>query len=279
MDNDALDKINPEWKDWVLKCVEDNVNPTYIWDAMVKGNFGKSQAISCVESAYRILNKPLIYKDLPFVSENNEIRVDKKNVKVTLRCEDPQLFVFEDVLSKEECSQILSFCKSKLITRSQVVSNTDGESETSNVRTSSGGFFGRGENSLISALENRLSKLLNWPLYRSETIQFLRYLPGEQYEPHQDWFKNDEAHSRQLSTGGQRVATTLVYIQRAKSGGSTYFPKLNLHINPVVGSAVTFLNMDRFGNVEENVLHGGAPVVEGEKVVLTFWQREFEFHS
>ena len=60
-----------------------------------------------------------------------------------------------------------------------------------------------------------------------------------------------------------------------KLGGSTIFPDVQLDVAPVKGNAV-FFSYDRAHPVTRT-LHGGAPVVEGEKWVATKWLREGRF--
>jgi len=143
-------------------------------------------------------------------------------------------------------------------------------------RTSHGMFFSRGENEVIQRIENRLAKLLNWPVENGEGLQVLRYQPGHEYKPHYDYFDpNEPSAATVLARGGQRVATVLMYLNEPTRGGGTTFPSVNLEISPQKGSAV-FFNYDRAHPVSRT-LHGGAPVREGEKWVATKWLRERKF--
>ena len=60
-----------------------------------------------------------------------------------------------------------------------------------------------------------------------------------------------------------------------RSAGATVFPDAGLTVNPIQGHAV-FFNYDRPLPATKS-LHGGAPVVEGEKWVATKWLRERVF--
>ena len=53
------------------------------------------------------------------------------------------------------------------------------------------------------------------------------------------------------------------------------FPTSNLKIKPRVGGAVLFHNLDQLGKVDPSSLHAGNPVIEGEKIVATYWQKIF----
>jgi len=109
-----------------------------------------------------------------------------------------------------------------------------------------------------------------------EGLQVLHYQPGAEYKPHYDYF--DPVHPGSapiLKRGGQRVATILMYLNTPKKGGGTTFPDVGFEVAPIKGNAV-FFSYDR-AHVNTKSLHGGAPVIEGEKWVATKWLREREF--
>ena len=51
-----------------------------------------------------------------------------------------------------------------------------------------------------------------------------------------------------------------------------------ISVTPKKGSAVLFYNCLPTGEVDGLSLHGGAPVIAGEKLIATKWIREGEFH-
>jgi hypothetical protein len=128
----------------------------------------------------------------------------------------------------------------------------------------------------ITRIEQRIATLLRWPVSHGEGIQVLRYRPGAEYLPHFDYF--DPVHPGSmpvLARGGQRVGTLVMYLSAPVRGGATTFPAVGLEVAPVPGSAV-FFSYDR-PDASTGTLHGGAPVLEGEKWVATKWLREGEF--
>jgi prolyl 4-hydroxylase len=78
-----------------------------------------------------------------------------------------------------------------------------------------------------------------------------------------------------LKRGGQRRATLLMYLNTPERGGATIFPDLRLQVAPTKGCAV-FFSYDR-PHESTGTLHGGAPVLQGEKWVATKWLREGVF--
>jgi prolyl 4-hydroxylase len=104
----------------------------------------------------------------------------------------------------------------------------------------------------------------------------LRYLPGAEYKPHYDYFDPTQPGTPGiLRRGGQRVASLVCYLNTPARGGATVFPDVSLSVAPVKGNAV-FFSYDRAHPVTRS-LHGGAPVLEGEKWVATKWLRQGRF--
>ena len=198
-----------------------------------------------------------------------------REVHVLATLQHPRVVVFGGLLCDEECDGLMALAAPRLL-RSETVDNATGASEVNAARTSDGMFFERGEAPLIATIEQRIAELLRWPLENGEGLQVLRYRPGAEYRPHHDYF--DPQHPgtvRILQRGGQRVGTLVMYLNTPAGGGSTTFPDVGLEVAPVRGNAV-FFSYDR-PHADTRTLHGGAPVVAGEKWVATKWLREGEF--
>jgi prolyl 4-hydroxylase len=143
-------------------------------------------------------------------------------------------------------------------------------------RSSQGMFFERSETPLIAAIEARIAKLLQWPATHGENLQILRYPPGAQYLPHYDYFDPDQPGTAELlKRGGQRVATLIIYLGEPEGGGATVFPDIDLSIAPKRGNAVFFSYAAP--DASSMTLHGGAPVIAGEKWIATKWLRQSVF--
>jgi prolyl 4-hydroxylase len=187
----------------------------------------------------------------------------------------PRVVVFGDLLADDECEALVAAAAKRLARSLTVETQTGGE--TLNVdRTSDGMFFERGENELVARVEQRIAYLLRWPLAFGEGLQVLRYAPGAQYRPHYDYFDPAEPGTPTiLRRGGQRVGTLVMYLQEPERGGATVFPDIGLEVAPKRGTGV-FFSYER-PDPGTRTLHGGAPVLAGEKWVATKWLREREF--
>jgi len=143
-------------------------------------------------------------------------------------------------------------------------------------RTSDGTYLPTACTPLVACIEQRIADLVGWPLEQAEPLQVLHYGPGAEYLPHYDYFDPDGPGAEAaLRHGGQRVATLVTYLNTPLSGGATTFPDAGLEFAAVQGNAV-FFSYDR-AHPSSRTLHAGAPVVAGEKWVLTRWFRERRF--
>lgn len=208
---------------------------------------------------------------------SNSLRLDAgdRQVAISTVMRTPDLLVLADLLSEDECLALIAAAKPRL-QRSLTVALESGGEEVHADRTSDGMFFTRGENALVAAIEARIAKLLSWPVENGEGLQVLRYGPGAEYKPHYDYFDPAEPGSATLlARGGQRVATLVIYLQEPAEGGATVFPDLRLQVVPRRGSAVFFSYSQ--AHPCSQTLHGGMPVLAGEKWIATKWLRENEF--
>lgn len=197
-------------------------------------------------------------------------------VHVLQTMRNPRVIVFGDLLSDEECEALIVAARQRLARSLTVETQTGGEALNVD-RTSDGMFFERGENPVVARLEKRIAALLRWPLEFGEGLQILRYAPGAQYRPHYDYFDPSEPGTPIiLRRGGQRVATLVMYLHEPEQGGATTFPDVGLEVAPKRGTGV-FFSYER-PDPATRTLHGGAPVLSGEKWVATKWLREREFN-
>jgi prolyl 4-hydroxylase len=145
-------------------------------------------------------------------------------------------------------------------------------------RSSSGTHFRPGENDLIQKIEKRISEATGCPLENGESLQVLNYQIGGEYKPHFDYFApEDEGSKIHVMRGGQRVSTLVIYLNDVEAGGATIFPEVGLSVIPKKGSAVYFEYCNSLNQLDRLSLHGGAPVLKGEKWIATKWVRQNKY--
>ena len=109
----------------------------------------------------------------------------------------------------------------------------------------------------------------------AEPAQVVRYLPGQKYNEHHDFFdRAAPSFAAKTRVGGQRLATVLAYLREPDSGGRTSFPSARVGFDPRKGDALLWWNLKEDGKEDVMTLHAGEPVVSGEKWALNLWLRE-----
>ena len=212
---------------------------------------------------------------MPFIdTTRNRIVVDQREVEVLFVLQSPQVILLGNVLGSEECDAIVAHCGTRY-TRSTVTGADDGSSVVHEGRTSDMAFIERGEAEIAERIERRLAALAHWPAECGEPFQLQKYASTQEYRPHYDWLDPDTTgHRSHLARGGQRLATFILYLTDVEQGGGTIFPGLGLEVYPQKGSALWFLNTDSNHQPDRQTLHGGAPVINGTKIIANKWLRQ-----
>jgi len=279
-----MQPITAELRRWIVAQATAGHPPDVVLDAMKASGWNEQVAIAALETTMRAhlgladddASEPA--RPVPgaaITAGTPAIRAGDRDVRVVMAMTLPRVVVFAELLSAEECAELIALARSRLA-RSETVETSTGASAVNPARTSDGMFFEPAEFPVCARLEQRIAALLGWPLENGEGLQVLRYGPGTEYLPHYDYFDPDEAGTPEiLKRGGQRVGSIVCYLNTPDAGGATVFPDVGLQVAPVRGNAV-FFSYDR-PHPATRTLHGGAPVDAGEKWVATKWLREREF--
>jgi prolyl 4-hydroxylase len=281
----ARQQVTPDLRKWIVEQAQAGHGTESVVRAMVASGWNEDVAAEALESTLRgHLQSRALAQGLPPAVPVPDPALDEsplyldagdRRVAVLQVMADPRIVVFGDLLSGEECEELIALAQPRLARSLTVATRTGGE-EVNADRTSHGMFFQRGENELVRRIERRIAHLVRWPEENGEGLQVLHYSPGAEYKPHYDYFDPDEpGTSTILKRGGQRVATLVMYLAEPEKGGGTVFPDVHLEVAPRRGNAV-FFSYER-PHPSTRTLHGGAPVLAGEKWIATKWLRERRF--
>lgn len=205
---------------------------------------------------------------------HNDVPLVGTTARISMRMQTPDIALIENFLTVAECDELIALSQAKLRT-STVVDPATGKHVPIANRSSEGAMFQRGENPVVQRVEQRIAELLNWPVDNGEGLQVLHYRPGGEYKPHYDYFPPEQSGSAvQMRVGGQRIATLIMYLNEVPGGGATIFPNVGLDVAPRKGTAVWFSYCNSDGQLDSQTLHGGAPVLTGEKWIATKWLRQ-----
>ena len=275
-------RLSDELERWIVAQAMAGKDPDAVLKPLRDDGWGEQEAIDAVQAAVgdflaenaRRTGLPLPSRVPTPIEPNGSALLDAgdRQVRMLASLMLPRVVTLGGLLSDEECDALVELAASRL-RRSTTVDMSTGDDQVHADRTSRGMFFERGENALCARIEARIARLLDWPLECGERLQVLHYPPGAEYKPHYDYFEPDSIGGEvMLRRGGQRVATVVMYLNTPRRGGATVFPDAHLEVGAVKGNAV-FFSYDR-AHPMTRTLHGGAPVVEGEKWVATKWLRE-----
>ena len=204
------------------------------------------------------------------------LRAGDRDVRVVMAMTLPRVVVFADLLSADECAELIALARTRLA-RSETVETKTGASAVNPARTSDGMFFAAGRVPGLRAGSRRASPRCS--AGRSRTAKACRSCATGRApstcRTTTTSIRPRPARAAILKRGGQRVGSIVCYLNTPAEGGATVFPDAGLEVAPVRGNAV-FFSYDR-PHPSTQSLHGGAPVVAGEKWVATKWMREGRF--
>ncbi|HUH56093.1 MAG TPA: 2OG-Fe(II) oxygenase [Rhodanobacter sp.] len=277
-------QLTTQWHDWIVENLARGCAVQALVEDMCRSGFDATFAHAAVEALARGEQPPAVaplkaqatayVADAPRLPAGNVIPTHDRDVRVLLRVAAPTIAVLDQVLSDEECDELIRRSANTL-QRSTTVDPVNGGYEVIAARSSEGTFFPVNADDFIAQLDRRIAELMNCPVENGEGLQVLHYGEGGEYQPHFDYFSpGDPGSEAQMVVGGQRVSTLLIYLNDVAQGGATVFPTLGLRVLPKKGMAVYFEYSNRDGQVDPLTLHGGEPVEKGEKWIITKWMRQ-----
>ncbi|KUO56562.1 MAG: 2OG-Fe(II) oxygenase [Sphingomonadales bacterium BRH_c42] len=183
-----------------------------------------------------------------------------------------EIFAFGDFLSMAECARLLL-----MIDQVAKPSTLHEQDYSSGFRTSYSGDLDRYD-PFVMGISRRIDDLLGINPICGEPIQGQRYLPGQQFQPHNDWFYTSEKYWQlERKRGGQRSWTAMAFLNEVEEGGETHFTEVGIKIEPKPGVLMVWNNALPDGTPNEGTMHAGTPVVRGAKYVITKWYRTREW--
>jgi prolyl 4-hydroxylase len=285
MSNPQTQQVTPQLRQWIVEQAEAGHGAEAVVKAMLASGWQEDIAVDALERTLRDhLEQKAVQQGLPAALPVPEPQLGEsplyldagdRRVCVLQNMYQPRVVVFGGLLSDEECEALIEIARPRLA-RSLTVDTQTGGEEVNADRTSRGMFFRPAENELVYRIESRIARLVNWPEENGEGLQILHYRPGTEYKPHYDYFDPAQPGTPSiLQRGGQRVGTLVMYLAEPEKGGGTIFPEVHLEVAPKRGNAV-FFTYER-PHPSTRTLHGGSPVLAGEKWIATKWLRERRF--
>jgi prolyl 4-hydroxylase len=182
--------------------------------------------------------------------------------------ERPYVSVFPALFSPAECDFLIAEAQAWL-EPSVVIDPQTGRQLRNPIRTSDGMSFALfREGPAVHALNRRIAAATGTGVAQGESLQVLRYRPGQEYRPHFDAVAGE---------ANQRILTMLVYLNEGYAGGETLFVRTGLSFKGKKGDALLFRNALADGSADALSQHAGLPVAAGEKLIASRWIRARPF--
>ena len=177
---------------------------------------------------------------------------------------NPNIYSIKNFLSNDECERIIKKAQPKL-QPCLVKYEESGTYEQDPARTSTQCNVPQLE---VPSILTKITDLANCNVEQLEILQVLHYSKGQEFIPHTDGFSGRySACGFEEST---RLVTIFCYLNDVIKGGSTYFPELELDIQPRKGTAVIHFPADVHYREDKRTLHQGSRAID-DKWLLTTW--------
>jgi prolyl 4-hydroxylase len=174
----------------------------------------------------------------------------------------PDVLIFRNAFTTAECDFLILLAE-PTYDRSLVI--MDGRDVPDPIRTSDGStIHWLIEDPASHAINRRIAALTRTSVKQGEPLHILRYRPGQQYHPHNDW----------LPPPNRRVMTALIYLNDEYQGGETIFAETGLKVKGRKGDALVFVSALANGDLDPLSEHAGLPVASGTKYLASRWIRE-----
>ncbi|KAH8678554.1 hypothetical protein BX600DRAFT_546082 [Xylariales sp. PMI_506] len=203
----------------------------------------------------------------------------------------PLVIHLENFVTLEEREYLISLGM-PLLKPSFIHDQNSGGPKRTPKRTSSSAFL-PSDDAVVNCIRQRaLTFQGHRPARLLESLQVVRYTEGQRFNMHYDWGKPVEGY-------GDRETTFFATLMGDCERCGTHFPRIDIDWtgkdrdewcrfiecegNPVQngtvfrafeGGAVFWRNMDDDGVGDKRNLHGGMPLVSGEKIGLNIWTRQ-----
>lgn len=265
-------------RQWIAERYGEGHCPAQIFDGLTCEGLAHAAAVAALRqvlgAAFQPQEADALLRGSPGPGPDGHpcaIDVMGREVRVVMSIRKPRVMLFDRLLDDAECREIMRIARPRLRRTAQTGGDGRGVAEHGEdaPTTASTNLHRHERIAACDLLDARVQALLNWPTDFAGGWQVLRYGVGGQFKPHYDCFHDSLGpwHPT-MRRGGRRCATLVVYLQSPIRGGTTIFPDLSVEVPAQRGSALFFAYPK-----PDRVLHGGSPVLEGEKWAMVKWFR------
>ena len=252
-----IDELDESWTEWIRTNLEIGCNKEDLLHSMLVSGVN----INVAKQALMITSEVILYPYDKLPTSN----LLKSDVSI-LGKEHTKIYVMDNLLNPAQCHTLQYLSKQKL--RPSTITTNEKYYRTSYTHDFDS------SHPVYSEIDNVISRFINIPLNFAEPTQVQRYLIGDKFDDHTDWFDPTHKEWEYAGNKGQRTWTITVYLNDVKEGGETEFPKLDLKIQPKEGRVVAWNILLPTGQGNFDTLHKGCEVKKGQKFIITKWFRD-----
>lgn len=188
-----------------------------------------------------------------------------------ISAEGLDLFTVQDFLNDQECAYFRQWIDGNKEASRLGTQRTISGSQTRQSQVAYALDLER-QDPIFRMLKLKITGLLGIPAIFTESFQGQVYDTQGFYKSHYDVF--DSENPLDL-----RSWTLIINLNTVKAGGETEFPKFDLKIKAKQGQAIIFNSLNAYIQRNELSLHGGLPIMEGKKYIITQWFRLFDQYT
>ena len=201
-------------------------------------------------------------------------------MKKTVINQAPSIELFEDFLSKDDCSSLIYkiYENSSLYRKPWIFDFNGIKKIKDNINNSSQIVFKDLDPDLLFLIKNKLSQSLNIDVRRIHNPFINIYHEGNYFGLHYDFLsvKNPDLFTDQLPFGGNRTCTFVLYLNDDYENGHIFFPYENIKVKPNLGSGLFFRYDYDDPNLNIKTVHEVKKVTQGTKITVTFLIYEYD---
>jgi|TARA_R100000908_G_scaffold64518_2_gene48783 prolyl 4-hydroxylase len=183
------------------------------------------------------------------------------------------LYVMDNVLTSEECKELIEIAEPTLEDSTTVGTVIKG------YRTSSNTYISKEiDNKVIQATNLITQVLTELPTENQEDMCIVKYREGEEYKKHRDYMVDNQTEEgkAEMARGGDRAFTVMFYLNDDFEEGGTLFVTPNIEVKPKTGRCVIWKNYID-GKPNTKSMHAGLPIKKGIKYIGVKWVRQNKF--
>jgi prolyl 4-hydroxylase len=257
-----IKNFTPEWKLWIWSNIVNGFNKESVFNILLNNGFDYSlirnelgieptnSLIWRRQYSQESLNTPYeveLYPYNKFICDNpRAYRIENNQMEI---------YHFPELLTYEECDELLSITNKKLNKKNQAAHKLDMSLDIS------------------KTINKRLCDIIGLSEDFGEDIFIQKYSSNVEYGENVDYML-PELTDNLFQTKGQRVWSVHIWLNNVNEGGHLTLKSIDKSIKPVKGEATMWKNIHHDGSINENTSYVHNSFTDGDKYVLVKYFRE-----